>query len=95
MPTCNVSLQVLPFVEEEELYPIVDKAIEVIKQAGVDYMVGPLETTMEGDLDDLLDVIKEVQKTCLEAGAERMVFFVKIVYNAKGESMDEKVGKYR
>jgi len=44
---CNVSLQVLPSVPDEQLYPVVDQVIELIKESGVKYVVGPMETTME------------------------------------------------
>jgi uncharacterized protein YqgV (UPF0045/DUF77 family) len=95
MATCNVSLQVLPFVPEEELFPVVDKAIEVIANSGLPYLVGPLETTMEGELDELMEVVKQAQRACTEAGAKRIVSIVKISYNSEGESMDGKIGKYR
>ncbi|AIS52657.1 hypothetical protein TKV_c14910 [Thermoanaerobacter kivui] len=40
----------MPVVSEEDIYPIVDKVIEYIKSTGVKYVVGPMETTMEGEL---------------------------------------------
>ena len=95
MATCNVSIQVLPFVPEEDLFPVVDKAIGVIAQSGFPYLVGPLETTMEGELDELLEVVKKVQHACTEAGARRIVSIVKISYNSEGESMHEKIDKHR
>ena len=49
--TVNVAVQVLPMVPE--LYPVVDRAIQVIQASGVKYEVGPMETTMEGPLDRL------------------------------------------
>ena len=54
--TVNVSVQVLPLVED--VYPVVDKAIAVIAASGVRYEVGPMETVMEGPLDRLLEVAK-------------------------------------
>ncbi|MDK2835777.1 MAG: hypothetical protein PWP21_554, partial [Thermosediminibacterales bacterium] len=35
MPKVNLSLQVMPNVEDNRLYEVVDKAIEVIKSSGV------------------------------------------------------------
>jgi len=95
MSTCNVSIQVLPFVPEEELFPLIDQAIAVIEQSGFPYLVGPLETTMEGELDELMEVVKKVQRVCAEAGANRIVSIVKISYHREGESMHEKIAKYR
>lgn len=95
MPLCNVSLQVIPVVPEGDVYPVVDRVIEMIKKAGVKHMVGPMETTMEGELDRLLAIVGEAQRVCAEAGAGRILSVVKIDYSVKGVTMDEKVGKYR
>ena len=61
MALCNVSLQVIPSVSEERIYPVVDKVIEYIASTGVKYEVGAMETTMEGELDDLLEIVKKAQ----------------------------------
>jgi uncharacterized protein (TIGR00106 family) len=91
----NVSLQVLPVVPEERIYPVVDSVISMIAQSGVKYEVGPMETTMEGELDRLLEIVKRAQEICAEQGASRVVSIVKIDYKKEGVTMDEKVGKYR
>ncbi|MCT4620510.1 MAG: thiamine-binding protein [Marinisporobacter sp.] len=95
MQTVNVSLQVLPVVPEERIYPVVDKVIALIDQSGVKYEVGPMETTMEGSLDTLLEIVKKAQEICVEEGASRVVSMVKIDYKPEGVTMNEKVGKYR
>ena len=89
----NVSVQVLPLVEDA--FPIVDKAIEVIQASGVTYEVGPMETTLEGRLDDLMDVAKAAHLACLEAGAGKVVTIIKIADSVEGTTIEEKVGKYR
>lgn len=95
VPVVNVSLQVLPVVDEDRIYPVVDKVIELIAQRGVKYITGPMETTMEGDLDVLLDIVKEAQQVCVREGAARVISVVKIDYKPEGVTMDEKVSKYR
>ncbi len=40
MDTCNVSLQILPSVEDSRLYEVVDKVIEYIESTGVKFEVG-------------------------------------------------------
>jgi uncharacterized protein (TIGR00106 family) len=91
--TVNVGVQVLPLVED--VYPVVDKAIAVIAASGVKYEVGPMETVMEGPLDQLLEVAKAAHRACFEAGAGRVVTIIKIGDAANGTSIEEKVGKYR
>ena len=95
MADVNVSLQIIPVVPEERIYPVVDKVIELIAKSGVKYEVGPMETTMEGELDDLLEIVKKAQLICIKEGASRVVSMVKIDYKSEGVTMDEKVGKYR
>jgi uncharacterized protein (TIGR00106 family) len=91
--TVNVSVQVLPLVED--VYPVVDKAIEAIAASGVKYEVGPMETVMEGPLDRLLEVAKAAHLACFEAGAGRVVTIIKIGDSTAGTTIEEKVGKYR
>ncbi|MBA5850835.1 thiamine-binding protein [Clostridium sp. cel8] len=95
MSIANVSLQVLPVVKEEDLYEVVDKVIEYIDSCGVKYEVGPMETTMEGELDELLKIVSHAQKICVDNGAKRVASVVKIDYKPTGITMDEKVHKYR
>lgn len=95
MPVVNVSLQVIPKVEEDKTYAVVDKVIEYIALRGVRYEVGPMETTMEGELDILLDIVKQAQAICIAEGAKRVLSVVKIDYKPEGVTMHEKIGKYR
>lgn len=92
---CNVSLQVVPNVPEEDLYPVVDRVIDMIRASGVKYIVGPMETTMEGELRQLLELVARAQKICADNGASRIISVVKIDYKAGGVSIDEKIQKYR
>ena len=95
MPRVNVSFQVLPIVKEERVYGIVDKVIEYIDKSGVKYEVGAMETTMEGDFDKLIDIVKKSQQICIKEGVPRVVSIVKIDYKPEGVTIDEKVKKYR
>ena len=50
MPKANLSLQILPVVPEDQIYDVVDKVINLIENSGLKYIVGPMETTIEGEL---------------------------------------------
>jgi len=95
MPRVNVSFQILPIVKEERIYEIVDKVIKYIDKSGVKYEVGAMETTLEGDFDKLMDIVKESQQICVREGVPRIVSIVKIDYKPEGVTIDEKVKKYR
>ncbi|HQA08155.1 MAG TPA: thiamine-binding protein [Syntrophomonadaceae bacterium] len=95
MPIANLSLQILPVVEEEKIYPLVDQVIHMIQASGFKYIVGPMETTIEGELDSLLDLVKRAQQVCVQGGASRVISVIKIDYKPDGVTMDEKIHKYR
>ncbi len=95
MPKINVSFQVIPKVSDEDTYRVVDLAIDVVKKSGVKFEVGPMETTMEGELDQLLEIVKQAQQACVDAGAERVMTIIKIDYHPKGVTIEEKIEKYR
>jgi uncharacterized protein (TIGR00106 family) len=91
--TVNVSVQVLPLAEDA--FPIVDRAIEAIAASGVHYEVTPMETVMEGALDDLLSAAKAAHLACFDAGATQVVTLIKIGDSIYGTTIEDKVGKYR
>ncbi|UFJ40250.1 thiamine-binding protein [Brevibacillus humidisoli] len=95
MPIVNVGFQVLPKVADGSSYAVVDKAIEVVQRSGVKYEVGAMETVMEGELDQLLEIVKRAQEACIAAGASEVMTHMKIHYRPEGVSMDEKLEKYR
>lgn len=95
MAEANLSLQILPVVAEEEIYQAVDKVISLIAQSGLHYEVGPMETTIEGDIKTLLGLVEQALELCKDAGIPRVAAVVKIDYKPAGVTMDEKVGKYR
>ena len=92
--TVNVAVQVLP-ITSDDIYAIVDQAIAVIANSGVKYEVTAMETVMEGTLDMLLDVAKQVHLAVMEAGVDKAVTIIKIGDSANGTTIDEKVAKYR
>jgi uncharacterized protein (TIGR00106 family) len=93
MSDITVSFQVIPICDDP--YPVVDKAIEVVQRSGVKYEVGPHETTMEGELDQLLEIVKSGHRACFEAGAGRVITLVKIVDVVGGTTIADKIAKYR
>ena len=97
MYNCSISFQVLPKTKnDKETIRIVDEVIKMIKKSGVNYEVGPMETTMEGDLETLLEIVKKAQYLCIKVGAKGLFTNVKIAYNPKGVlTIKEKVTKHR
>ena len=93
----SIAIQVLPKVlEQEETRRIVDDVISYLASTGLTYVVGPFETTLEGDLDQLLDIVKECCRICVRDGAPSVMSYVKISYKPDGVwTIDDKTGKYQ
>jgi len=92
--TVNIALQILPTSKDIHPYALVDKAIEVIANSGLKYKVTPFETVMEGNYDDIMDVVKQAQQACYEAGAESLMTYIKIQSSTQDVTIDDKMGKY-
>jgi uncharacterized protein YqgV (UPF0045/DUF77 family) len=96
MANALVSIQILPKTKNnDDIIPYVDRAIQVIAESGVKYLVSPLETTMEGELVQLLDIIQQMNAAMIEFGSPNVISQVKIYYNPSGASMDKLTEKYR
>jgi uncharacterized protein YqgV (UPF0045/DUF77 family) len=93
----SVSFQVLPkTASDKKTIKIVDEVIAMIKKSGVNYEVGPMETTMEGDLKTLLKIVEKAQYICVKDGPKSVFTNVKIAYNPKGVlTINQKIKKYR
>ena len=94
----SVAIQVLPGVSDtDELVRIVDEVIDYIKSTGLNYYVGPFETTIESEsYDQLMDIVKACQHVAIRAGAPSVSAYVKIAYKPEGGvlTIDQKVTKH-
>ena len=97
--SASIAIQVLPQVDNDaEVCRVVDQVIDYIKSTGLNYQVGPFETTIEGEsYDQLMDIVKECQHVAVRAGAPKVSAYVKVVYRPDGEilTIDQKIGKYQ
>ena len=75
---------------------MVDEIIAYIKSTGLNTFVGPFETTVEGNFDELMEIVKQCQLICIKAGAKSVMSYVKIAYNPNDEvwSIEKKVSKH-
>lgn len=93
MANSLISVQIIP--KGEDVISLVDKAIAIIDQSGVKYEVHPLETTMEGELSELLHIIEKMNKRMVELGSYNVITQVKILYQPEGITLETLTEKYR
>jgi uncharacterized protein (TIGR00106 family) len=95
MTQALLSVQILPKTKNgEDVIPYVDRAIEIIKESGVSYRVGPLETTMEGEFDELLGILKRMNEAMFEMGSPSVMSQVKLLVGGPHASMERLLQKY-
>lgn len=96
MANSLISIQIIPKTNNgESVIPYVDEAISIIHESGVKYEVHPLETTMEGDLQQLLSVIVQMNERMVEMGSNNVISQVKILFQPTGITMDQLTEKYQ
>lgn len=96
MANALVSIQIIPKVPQgENTYDFVDAAIEVIGKADIKYEVHPLETTMEGDMADLMAVIQAMNDKMISMGAANVISQIKVLYQPSGITAETLTEKYQ
>jgi uncharacterized protein YqgV (UPF0045/DUF77 family) len=96
MANALLSIQIIPKTKNnEDVIPYVDSAIQVIQESGVKFQVSSLETTMEGDIEQLLEIVKKMNDAMIEFGSPNVLSQIKLLFNPQGASMDKLTEKYR
>jgi uncharacterized protein YqgV (UPF0045/DUF77 family) len=85
MKKVNIAIQVLPNSPKNDTYALVDEAIKVITESGFLYKVCPFETVIECNLEEGLELVKKIHKTCQIAGTKKMMTYIKIQSDFENE----------
>ena len=85
----------VPIASEEELYSQVDASIECIKNSGLKYEIGAMSTTVEGEYDEVFDLIKKVHRIPFEKGSERVITTIRIDEKVGVLSIDDKLKNHK
>lgn len=80
---------------KDEVYRTVDAAIKVIIDSGLPYQVGPFETTVEGELGQLMELAQRAHEAVLATGVRSVITYMKLASGKELGSSDEKTKKYR
>ena len=80
-----VEIQCLPSPPgtNERRYAHVEAAIEVVRSSGLQYEVGPLGTSIQGQPDEVWALIRLAHEACLAAGADSLVSVIKVEQTAR------------
>ncbi len=56
----------------------VTDAIKIIQDKGMNYQVTPTATVIEGEIDELMDVAKDIHKHAISNGSDRVITNISI-----------------
>lgn len=92
----NASIQILPIVLDKHPYQWVDEAIAIIQQSAIKYEVGPFATVIEGNYNEVMKLIHEVNEFLYQQGCKEWITNVQIQFRSDGDitSLD-KTSKFR
>jgi len=76
MPMAEVTI--VPVGVGVSVSDYVAEALRVIERSGLEYRLTPTSTIIEGDIDDLFRVLREVHESPFRKGAPRVVTVIKI-----------------
>ena len=92
----NAAIQLLPLSNNIDKYGIVDKAIAIIQQSGLNYVVCPFETVIEGSFKEVVEVIEKIKNIGFTEGNDELIINLKLhCSGVKDLYIDDKTGKYR
>ncbi len=87
----QASLKVLPnnYEKREDNYKLVDEALKIIIASNLKFVIGCSETTIQGDRDQVIDLIKDIQDYYYQKNIE-FIFFVTFEYNIDNFYIEDK-----
>ncbi|WP_150244926.1 MTH1187 family thiamine-binding protein [Nocardiopsis quinghaiensis] len=71
-----VAFSVAPLGTGESVTPAVARAVKVVRESGLPNETGPMFTTVEGEWDEVMDVVRRAVEAAKE-GAPRVTFTLK------------------
>lgn len=92
----NAAVQLLPGMNKEESWRVIDKAIELIAVSGLKYKVCPFETVMEGSYGEIVGIIDKISNMAFEESAEEIIINVKFHFGKNKDILiSDKMRKYQ
>ncbi|KHF39417.1 thiamine-binding protein [Halalkalibacter okhensis] len=91
MATVTAGFQILPEGKDMHTDGMIPEVLNLVKETGLEFYIGPMETVIEGDLDEVIEVIKDAQHLAISTGASECITNIKIHYKPSGITIEEKV----
>ncbi|CAD2080676.1 hypothetical protein JEOAER750_02097 [Jeotgalicoccus aerolatus] len=90
-----MSIQVLPYHPgDAKLYSHTTGAIELIENSGLTHFVGPQETTVEGSVDELFNLVKKINAHLANEGCEQVTTNIKLIQSKEENQIKDILQDY-
>lgn len=90
----NVAIQLLPIQTDKDTLYVIDQAINIIKESGLKYLVCPFETVIEGESDEVYQVVQKIQNDIVLNHADEILLNLKIHASKKDLLFMDKLKNY-
>jgi len=90
----NAAIQLLPLGAKGSRYEVIDKAITLIQNSGLNFKVCPFETVVEGETEAVYKLIRSIQEETLKNNCDELLINIKIHAATRDLSFSEKLEKY-
>lgn len=90
-----MAIQLLPHhPEKSDYYEHVAGSIEIIEESGLTHFVGPMETTVEGSIDELMNLVKKLNRHLENEGCDQVTSNIKLIQSEKPIKIKEILSDY-
>lgn len=87
-----MEISVVPLGEGPSVSTYVAKCVEIVQRSGLKYEVTAMGTIIEGDVEELFKIAKEMHKLPLSLGSKRVLTQIKIDERLdKTSSIEQKI----
>ncbi len=74
-----LQINIIPIGKEgASLSAALSEVLKVVEERNIKYQLGPMSTVLEGELDTLLEVAREMHEVCFALGYPRVVTSIRI-----------------
>ncbi|MBU9714040.1 thiamine-binding protein [Evansella tamaricis] len=90
MSTVMAGVQVLPNGKDMNTNGILPKLVEEIEESGLKFEVGPMETVIEGSMDEVMELLIKLQGKAVSLGSNEVITNIRLHYRPEGIDLSDK-----
>ncbi|KKK34306.1 hypothetical protein WN59_08520 [Salinicoccus sediminis] len=90
-----MAIQLVPHHPKTSEYQShVNGAIGIIEESGLTHFVGPMETTIEGSIDELMNIVKKLNRHLENEGCDQVTSNIKLIQSEQPIKIKEILADY-